>query len=1482
MRRAAALARLPRPQPAWFLLAFIAFGLALVGRRGYEKYPGNSSRPQSPSISHPRTAEPATSFNEAKAWNSTVSVPDKRQQLRQQEWGGRLVNVDGIGSDEEEAAPTERFDVANSNPNGEEEDDDDDADDDDGDLWRQGANNDDTMWKETLEAKLREICTGPQGHVSQYWMQHLRRVTRPSARELIKQLVPSNALGYDHGMVNVKKGTLMHFAISEKEKHPNKVILLRVGEFFETYGVDAIMLVEWASLNSMAGRARAGCPYKNVQATLNGLTQQGELSVAVYEEIEIPVTAKWRGIKQRYLAQIVSAACSTYMHDLCLSASQLEFRENRPYVGIEMGVLGYSLVQVRAVETLLLQAGYTPPLFLDEKCAHSSSSWPFLPPRDQMLRIPTAESLFHVGMLEHIAELNDLKPEDFSFLISTQRQQQVSAWPFSSGPRPIYLTTAEQIGLAQYPGIPGLVEALLPENKCPKAIFSRRHEERMPGILSTPHKVVSRRHLKRGGVTTSYECNHVFQVSKRSEEGPLLLEIRRRRVLLPNANLVPAGKLVSLLKKKQGNAAMFREVYSMVKAMVGMLSDDRYQALVPPLLVILAAESGREVSKDHLLVRGWTILKEIKSVIAPEIEAQTMDAISTAKRKTHPGTIAMDSEVSGVLNNFFIRNEHKFRGHVLPTLDLVKSAYASVERHATALAEAIADDYPARNGVAMIRNRANTDVKHGDNDNGGAAERRTRILDGHKSDEGVQGQERISSPRGHRCFPSMPPPLKVRGMIPYWMEFGSAVPNSFDFEGIYLLTAPNMAGKSTFMRSLLTTALLGNCGLYVPAVSAYIPRYDSYFLRATSHDIPSEGKSAFALEMDDLRIMLRDSTPRSLLAADEIGKGTSSRDGASLCGALLEYLSAANLTCIFATHLHEVFQLPLLAPRVRVRRMAVTVENPSVKLCETEDHDADASTKPIAASDRVLSACGSTRWHYKLEPGICTDSLALETAKMCDIPFEILQRAAQLEHLLPVLRGDDLANTSLPSSLSPSSSSSLSSSSSSTVIAAAPAPLSFRGSGAKSTLISSRIINDKPHRNNGKNGDVKKAESGASDWAVVEVMRQGAQIAAQQTKILNLEGRIKQLSLATAAAAAAGQKHSPEVSERAGNSGMYRETRRSLTAEEANVTKSFTSLFPQLSEIDVLELVRFSQRIGNRTDAIRRLPDERSRRRCDFDVVEKESLKWRNHCSRFHTVLLKRGILDKKQWRAFMRIANEEYRPQYFSFFTSEQTCQGSFSGVKCSWGGGGLPNKVSAVFLTRSLVASAFVSHRRHVCGCGTFMLLTAMFSHKHTKVDFLYASESERRKWVLDHSVEVQAIARSLAIQKSASSASPASRFGANVAGEINGTLSSPSSSVDIARLAHALLSLDPHPKYGAPNLMLRCSKCDSSKRHHLSYGETQLTLLDLAELPDLSHSSSIPSPPSSPGGLRKNESRQKTDNAKNDNIRATMTTLLDRYRT
>ena len=164
-----------------------------------------------------------------------------------------------------------------------------------------------------------------------------------------------------------------------------------------------------------------------------------------------------------------------------------------------------------------------------------------------------------------------------------------------------------------------------------------------------------------------------------------------------------------------------------------------------------------------------------------------------------------------------------------------------------------------------------------------------------------------------------------RGVWPYWMDRFESVSNSFDLDGLFLLTAPNMSRKSTLMRATAAAALLINAGLCAPVnPESRVRRFDSIFLRGASADVPTEEKSAFGAEMGDVASLLRSCGPRSLVFVDEIGRGTSPKDGTSLAGAILEQMCGiSRMSGMFAKHLHGILNLPYSSARLRKKRMDV-------------------------------------------------------------------------------------------------------------------------------------------------------------------------------------------------------------------------------------------------------------------------------------------------------------------------------------------------------------------------------------------------------------------------------------------------------------------------------------------------------------------------------------------------------------------------------
>ena len=213
---------------------------------------------------------------------------------------------------------------------------------------------------------------------------------------------------------------------------------------------------------------------------------------------------------------------------------------------------------------------------------------------------------------------------------------------------------------------------------------------------------------------------------------------------------------------------------------------------------------------------------------------------------------------------------------------------------------------------------------------------------------------------------------------PYWLPYESSVANDIDLRGQWIVTGPNMSGKSTLLRSVTAAALLANCGLAAPATTKHpVPRLDGYFLRTNGADCPAEGLSAFALEADDIRILMRDVTPRSLAAVDELGRGTAPREGAAIVGAVLEELDQRGCPCLFATHLHEELEsLPLSLERTQHKVLTVVEEE--------------------CSSDRQEGEVNPIRYVYRVENGICDNSHSLATATYHGVGEELIQRAREL------------------------------------------------------------------------------------------------------------------------------------------------------------------------------------------------------------------------------------------------------------------------------------------------------------------------------------------------------------------------------------------------------------------------------------------------------------------------------------------------------
>lgn len=513
-----------------------------------------------------------------------------------------------------------------------------------------------------------------------YWIRELTKIERPSAVSLIPKLAKGS-----FGFEPAKKGTFLDFILQQKWLHPHKVILARCGDFYETYGLDAIMLVNYAGLNAMGNSVKAGCPIKNVQATLDYLTSAG-LTVAVYEEHSDvnadkgPSSTKPK-LKERFLSQIVSPASSQYRHELCLRSDDIEYRQNRPAVGIMETGNGYTLMQVwmdeKVVEIserltaeglmiLVRQDGFIEPIYqqMETKIGYLDSF------STESVRDFTSDA-FKSHILRKIVRENNMAIEDFREKIKV----------YANRPRSLYTSTAEQIGVIHNSNIPNLVKSLLPPG-------SRAHSNRFLQKWIT--------------VPPPYDmANHMHSLCRALMELP-------QSIALPQCSPVPVGKIISLLKANQCNVALFRDIRANVLGVAAMISKaeqdptHEFNTISPHMLALCGFEVGRPVNLQQLHQGCIKVAEAIDSVIA---DPSVLDPINTDPHGRIP-------------DEFFSRNEQEMRGKVSAHIPAVTELYCRLEAAALALSDTVNSEFPSKlevhhcilNNAVMLKSKPKQEV----------------------------------------------------------------------------------------------------------------------------------------------------------------------------------------------------------------------------------------------------------------------------------------------------------------------------------------------------------------------------------------------------------------------------------------------------------------------------------------------------------------------------------------------------------------------------------------------------------------------------------------------------------------------------------------------------------------------------------------------------------------------------------------------------
>ena len=816
----------------------------------------------------------------------------------------------------------------------------------------------------------------------------------PKPKFAIKQLGP------DHFQPQPVADTpLMRQYYQLKQQHPGAVLLFRVGDFYETFGEDAVTSARILDITltkrgagTVSEVALAGFPHHALDNYLPKLVRAGQ-RVAICDQLEDPKQAK--GLVKRGITELVTPGVS--MHD-----HTLERRQNNYLAAVHFGKseAGISFLDISTGEFLVAQgtADYLGKLlqnfrpaevlyckrsrsdfegnFGPDFCTFALDEWVFGRDyaHDTLTRHFRTTSLKGFGV-DNVQEgiiaagcilhyLAETKHTDIQHIASLSRlEEDKYVWLDRFTVRNLELVHA------QHPGGVPLID-ILDQTLTPMGARLLRK------WVVLPLKEVSQIQRRLDTVTALLA------------EPELLEEVQ--------SHLRPITDLERLISKVAVRRVNPRELLQLARALES----------IAPLREKLAASGVRALEKLADQLHACTSLRaEITSKIRPDApllvtqghviqegvdaELDELRALAYSGKDYLVQLQQREQAATGIgslkvaYNKVFgyyleVSNAHKNK---VPAEWIRKQTLVNAERYVTEELKTYEEKIlNAEEKLGVIESRIYQEVVLAAADFVSQVQQNARavgVLDCLASFAATARQHHYARP-----VVNDGPTLDIKGgrhpVIERQLPPGeSYIPNdlclSQDDQQIVVITGPNMAGKSALLRQTALIVLLAQIGSFVPADAAEIGIIDKIFTRVGASDNLSKGESTFMVEMTETASILNNLSDKSLVLMDEIGRGTSTYDGISIAWAIVEHLHnnpRARAKTLFATHYHELNQLADDCPRVRNYHVAVQ-----------------------EADGRVL-------FLRKLRPGGSEHSFGIHVARLAGMPPAVVLRANEIMHHL--------------------------------------------------------------------------------------------------------------------------------------------------------------------------------------------------------------------------------------------------------------------------------------------------------------------------------------------------------------------------------------------------------------------------------------------------------------------------------------------------
>ncbi|AKK72586.1 DNA mismatch repair protein MutS [Chryseobacterium gallinarum] len=802
-------------------------------------------------------------------------------------------------------------------------------------------------------------------------------------------------------MAKSKKETpLMTQYNTIKAKYPDALLLFRVGDFYETFGQDAVKTSQILGIvltkrnNGEGSVELAGFPHHSIDSYLPKLVRAG-MRVAICDQLEDPKMVK--GIVKRGVTELVTPGVT--FNDQVLNSKKNNFllslhKEKEKY--------GIALVDISTGEFLISEGTL-------EKLLHIVNTF------------DPSEIIFQrsMPMPEQLKNKNAFKLEDWAFQYNFAYEK---------------LTNHFKTNSLKGFGVEGLSLAITAAG----AIFAYLVEDTHHNLLShiTRLQIIPQEDYL---MMDNFTLRNLEIVYPSNPQGKSLLDIidktctpmggrlLRRRIILPLKSVDEIGRRLSLIDFLNENDALKYEIVQLLKSisdldrLMGKLAAEKISPKELGYLrqSLINIHKIKALLHSHADVLAWLeplfdmeeLIRFLQSHLNEELPvniakgniikegvSEELDRLRNLQSKGRGFLDEMcqrEIERTGIsslkidFNNVFgyyieVRNTHKDK---VPADWVRKQTLVNAERYITEeLKEYESQILGAEEKIGVLENELYRNL---------CAETMVYI-DQIQGNSNIIAQLDVAAGLSELAVSeSYTRPVLNDGfavdlkearhpIIENALPLGEKyIPNDIfldkDSQQIIMVTGPNMAGKSAILRQTAIVCLLAQIGSFVPAKYAEIGILDKIFTRVGATDNISAGESTFMVEMNEAANILNNISERSLILLDEIGRGTSTYDGVSIAWAIAEYLHQhpTQAKTLFATHYHELNEMTVNFERVK---------NFHVSIQENK---------------------GNIIFLRKLVPGGSEHSFGIHVAKLAGMPAKVVNRANEILKTLEASRSQD-------------------------------------------------------------------------------------------------------------------------------------------------------------------------------------------------------------------------------------------------------------------------------------------------------------------------------------------------------------------------------------------------------------------------------------------------------------------------------------------